>query len=149
MIWWEKNAIWYLWSAFFSSVVQNIFHEQDVVSCYCPGPGVSQVQSNFHVSKYISLHSSSSLPHHITTSHGPSCCNFLHSSHLGISSRCAGVGGGGTRGGHDTVSRHVRGVRRCSEWRVQHSETASTIFFSLLKSLSSIFTIEESIKSWH
>ena len=65
MIWWEKNAIWYLWSAFFSSVVQNIFHEQDVVSCYCPGPGVSQVQSNFHVSKYISLHSSSSPHRHI------------------------------------------------------------------------------------
>ena len=86
MMWWEKNAIWYLWSALFSTVVQNmtgVFHEQDVVRCYCPGPGVSQVQSNFHVSKYISFHSPSSLPHHLTTSPRPSCCNFLHWLTLG------------------------------------------------------------------
>ena len=122
LMWWEKNAIWYLWSALFSTVVQNmtgVFHEQDVVRCYCPGPGVSQVQSNFHVSKYISFHSPSSLPHHITTSQLLQLSTLAHTwafRHDALVWVAAAPGAN-----HGMVTRHVSCVGRCSGWRIRYS----------------------------
>ena len=122
MMWWEKNAIWYLWSALFSTVVQNmtgVFHEQDVVRCYCPGPGVSQVQSNFHVSKYISFHSPSSLPHHLTTSQLLQLSTLAHTwafRHDALVWVAAAPGAD-----HGIVTRHVSGVGRCSGWRIRYT----------------------------
>ena len=112
----------------------GVFHEQDVVRCYCPGPGVSQVQSNFHVSKYISFHSPSSLPHHLTTSQLLQLSTRAHT--WAFRHDALGWCGWRRHPGRITVTRHVSGVGRCPEWRIRYTLIVEIICQHFHKSIN-------------